>query len=160
MSLLRIVNLQREKCTGCGLCLLACSFEKEGRFVPRVSRIRILERDKEGFFPVICRNCEEAPCLDACPAGAMVRRKEDGYVILLEDKCVGCNMCIMVCPFNAIGRQGNRNYKCDTCTHLEKCAQICSHKAIQFQDVKKVNTAKRKNLARHLTVKVGGKGRW
>ncbi|MBA1336554.1 MAG: hypothetical protein HPY66_2989 [Firmicutes bacterium] len=154
------VSIQKDKCTGCGLCRLACSFDKNGVFNPNASRIWILDGDESGFYPNICRNCEEAPCLDACPAGALVRRREDGYILLNSEKCVGCNMCVMVCPFCAIGRMGDRNFKCDTCNHLEKCARICPHGAIQFEKPAHSRANKRRKLAGLLTAKTGGKEKW
>lgn len=155
-----VVDIQKDKCTGCSLCRLACSFEKEGRFDPGISRIRVPDGDRRGFYPTLCRNCEEAPCLDACPSGAIERRQRDGYVTLDRDRCIGCNMCIMVCPFNAIGRGQNRNYKCDTCDGLEKCVSICPTGAIGFKDADRANTARRRSLAAQLIQKGGGKGRW
>jgi Fe-S-cluster-containing hydrogenase component 2 len=113
-------------------------------FNPVDSRISIIERDREGFIQTICRNCEDAPCMDACPAGAISRRKEDNYVVLDQNKCVGCNMCVMMCPFNAIGIQNHSNYKCDTCKGKEKCAQICEQGAIKFIDYSKAGKSKRK----------------
>ncbi len=154
MEKVKAVIINQEKCSGCKQCQLICSFAKDSSFDPRKSRIKVLERDREGFFPQICLNCQEPPCLDACPAGAIVRRDEDGYVVLLEHKCIGCNMCIMVCPFNAIGQGETGSYKCDTCHHLEKCAGICREGAVQFIDLAKELSKKRRNLANRLLGKM------
>jgi Fe-S-cluster-containing hydrogenase component 2 len=140
----KIVSIRREKCTGCHLCQLICSYTKTGEFNIEKSRIAIVERDKEGFAQMICRNCDEAPCMEACPAGAIVKRKEDGYVLLKEEKCVGCNMCVMVCPFNAIRGGNHVNYKCDTCDGQERCAAICAHGAIEFLDLNEISKRRRK----------------
>lgn len=107
-----------------------------------------------------CRNCEDAPCLDACPAGAIVRRKEDGYILLLEDKCVGCNMCVMVCPFNAIEWKGDTNYKCDTSDSLKKYVRVCDRGVIKFKDIDKDLRKKRRGYAGRLAGKAGGNEKW
>ncbi len=155
-----VVHIKKDRCTGCSLCQLACSFEKEGKFAFHASRIKLLDRDELGFYPTMCRNCEEAPCLDACPAGAISRRPADGYVLLDQARCIGCNMCAMVCPFNAIGFGEHGNYKCDTCNGLERCVRICSFGAIAFGSTEKHNAARRRNLAAQLTPKGGGKDGW
>ncbi|MEW5815494.1 MAG: 4Fe-4S dicluster domain-containing protein [Spirochaetota bacterium] len=160
MGKIKIVAIRHDRCTGCNLCQLVCSFTKARNFNLQESRIRIHENEKEGFFPQICRNCQEPPCLDACPAGAIVRRKEDDYVMLLENKCVGCNMCVMVCPFNAIGQGDGFNYKCDTCDHLENCAQICPFGAIEFITLDKALIQKRRRTADRLTGLAGKHAKW
>lgn len=82
--------------------------------------------------------------MDACPAGAIYRRRNDDFIVLDDHKCIGCNMCVMVCPFNAIKSMNHKNYKCDTCEGLEKCAEICDQKAINFLDLNKEIRKKRK----------------
>lgn len=139
----RIVWLRHSECTGCNLCRLICSYSKENEFNLRLSRIGLSEQEEYGFYQTICRNCEEAPCMDACPAGAICRR-EDNYVILDQQKCVNCNMCVMVCPFNAIGSANGCNYKCDACGGKERCAQACYHGAIKFGSYKKFIEEKRR----------------
>ncbi len=151
MSKARIIAVDPQKCTGCDLCRLACSFAKDGTFNPRRSRILMTRLDREGFVPRLCQNCLEPPCLDACPAGAIVRRKEDGRITLLEQKCRGCNMCVMVCPFGAIGWGGAANFACDSCSDLAKCAEVCPHGAIRFVVVGDESRRKRRALAGRLT---------
>ena len=94
----------------------------------------------------MCRDCEDAPCVDACPAGAIYKRRTDGYVVLNEKQCVGCNMCVMVCPFNAIGIGKDSNFKCDTCEGKELCTHICSQEAIKFGSHRQYIRKKRRNM--------------
>lgn len=139
----RIIWLKNKKCTGCNQCCMICSYKKEKEFNLGKSRISFIEQDEYGFTQIICRNCEEAPCMDACPAGAISRRN-DNYVVLDEKKCVHCNMCVMVCPFNAIGTSEHFNYKCDTCGGEECCAKVCNHGAIKFGSYRKLIEEKRR----------------
>ncbi|MHB1394721.1 MAG: 4Fe-4S dicluster domain-containing protein [Clostridia bacterium] len=141
----RIVWLRNKDCTGCNLCRLICSYKKENEFNIGKSRISFTEQDEYGFMQIICRNCEEAPCMDACPAGAISRRN-DNYVVLDEKKCVHCNMCVMVCPFNAISPSEHFNYKCDTCSGEECCAKVCAHGAIKYGSYRKLIEEKRRRV--------------
>ena len=138
------VYIRRNRCTGCLQCTLICPFTQMGVFQPHFSTIQVADGGRDGFVPQICRNCEEAPCLDACPAGAIIRRKEDQHVILLKEECVGCNMCIMVCPFNAIRMGPETNDLCNTCEGQEKCAAVCEHQAVGFDDLNRYSKSKRR----------------
>ena len=52
-----------DKCTGCGLCELACSFQHEKYFSPSLSRIGVLRNHQKGIFiPLNCTQCEESQC--------------------------------------------------------------------------------------------------
>lgn len=105
------VLIRYDRCTGCRSCELACavahsasktlfgalSEEKRPRkriFVHQVGSKKV---------PLNCRHCAEAPCIDACIAGAMHRTAE-GVVTNEngEQSCTGCWMCVMVCPYGVI----------------------------------------------------------
>ncbi len=104
-------------------------------------------------MPQICRNCEDAPCLDACPAGAIIRRKVDRYVVLEEERCVHCNMCIMVCPFGAIVESDNKDHNIKHDLYKEEIqgrAELYSINAVAFGRVELYLARKRKRSARLL----------
>ena len=88
--------------------------EEAPRAMPRL----LVEEEGPLSFAMQCRHCEDAPCLEACITGAMHRDEETGAVLCDEDKCVGCWMCVMVCPFGAIQRNVSGRKaasKCDLC---------------------------------------------
>lgn len=143
------------KCTGCDLCRLACSFAREGSFHPRASRVGVAGEDRAGFSPLLCRNCEKPPCLDACPSGAIVRNGADGRVVLVQEKCRGCNMCVMVCPFNAIRAGGRTAFKCNGCEDAPRCAAACPLGALRFADLDRESRRRRRAFARSLPVADG-----
>ena len=71
--------------------------------------------------------------------GAMHRDEETGAVLCDEDRCVGCWMCVMVCPFGAIQRNlvGNKvASKCDLCygEEMPVCVANCPNEALTFVD--------------------------
>ncbi|HEU4751944.1 MAG TPA: 4Fe-4S dicluster domain-containing protein, partial [Armatimonadota bacterium] len=50
------------------------------------------------FQSDICKHCDHAGCLEACPTGAIVRT-EYGSVVIQQDICNGCQYCVPSCPF-------------------------------------------------------------
>jgi Fe-S-cluster-containing dehydrogenase component len=94
------------KCIGCHACTVACKSENE---VPvGVTRTYVRSVDA-GVFPQArlvfqvtrCNQCTDAPCVTACPTGAMFRR-EDGIVDFGKPVCIGCKACMAACPYDAI----------------------------------------------------------
>jgi molybdopterin-containing oxidoreductase family iron-sulfur binding subunit len=67
-------------------------YEKEIGTYPAVKRI---------FVPALCNHCKEAPCMKACPTGAIHKRK-DGIVLVNQEKCCGSRACVAACPYGAL----------------------------------------------------------
>ena len=77
--MLKSLQIEPEKCTGCLQCELACSYQAEGTFNPSISRIKVFTFHEEGrFVPYTCTQCEEAWCMHACPVEAIVLNPGDG----------------------------------------------------------------------------------
>ncbi len=53
-------------------------------------------------LPRKCNQCTNAPCVDACPRGAIYKREEDGIVLVDQSRCRGYRFCIEACPYKAI----------------------------------------------------------
>ncbi len=95
----KFVICNPEKCMGCYTCMASCfqSAKERGKVAkPRVYLVHTFE----GTMPNQCRHCEDAPCANVCPVGAL-KFGEDSIEIF-EEICIGCKMCVMVCPFGAI----------------------------------------------------------
>lgn len=94
-----------KKCIGCHACATACK-EAHGT-PPSVTRAHV-ERQTEGTYPdvkvtpipMLCMQCENAPCVEVCPTGASQKR-EDGIVAINKDVCIGCKSCMTACPYGA-----------------------------------------------------------
>ncbi|HFE48092.1 MAG TPA: 4Fe-4S dicluster domain-containing protein [Chromatiaceae bacterium] len=126
-----------EKCTGCLQCEMACSFEHEGQFNPSRSRIRVFTFHQEGeFVPYTCTQCAEAWCLRACPVDAIVNNLELGAKEVVEERCVGCKVCTIACPFGTINYQqaSGKVAKCDLCGGDPECVKACPTAAILYVD--------------------------
>lgn len=122
-----------EKCCGCKLCEVVCSFRWSKSFSPIESAITILEDRKSGLtIPVVCQNCVRPICVDVCVSGAL--QKEEGVIKADENKCVGCKTCMTSCPFGAISFIPQRGVirKCDLCENEPECMKLCPYNAIEL----------------------------
>jgi len=143
------IVVRQEKCTACRACEVACSFRHEQRFVPALSRIRVNDLYEEQFyFPMTCVHCAEAPCELVCPTVA-IERLEDGQVVVLDDRCIGCKMCLLACPFGVMGFHTERGVaqNCDLCGGDPQCVAFCAPDALVFEEVDAAATAKQKSYA-------------
>jgi Fe-S-cluster-containing hydrogenase component 2 len=129
-----IIDLNR--CTGCHQCELACSFRKIRKFSPGDSRIRIVgSEDRCLSIPVVCLQCTDAPCARVCPVGAIRLDSGTGAYLVDDDRCLGCRMCSLVCPFAAIAsdRDSGKAVKCDLCAGDPACEAVCAPGALRFE---------------------------
>ena len=136
MSKSLVVDL--EKCTGCRTCEMACSFMHYGEYNPVKSAIQVSIFSENAFFvPVVCFQCKKPFCEEVCPTGALSKNELDGaFVVLVDkDKCVGCKMCTMACPFGCITiGQDAIAKKCNLCGGQPECVVFCPTGAIEFKD--------------------------
>lgn len=94
------------------------------------------------FSSDVCKHCENAGCLEACPTGSIVRT-EFGGVYVQPDICNGCAYCVVACPFGVIQRNPNdgRAFKCTFCYDRQKaglipaCAKACPTESIKFGEI-------------------------
>ena len=54
------------------------------------------------YLPRICNHCTNPACMEACPRGAIIKRDEDGIVLINEDHCRGFRFCQEACPYKKI----------------------------------------------------------
>ena len=102
----------------------------------------------------VCKHCANAPCLEACPTGSIIRTEFD-TVYVQQDICNGCGYCVVACPFGVIARDeyGDRKaHKCTLCYDRLKegfepaCAKVCPTDSIQFGVVEQLKTLARERL--------------
>ena len=113
------------KCVGCLACTVACKTVNSvpiGSFWNKTLRIGPTPRaggsgqypDIEMYFlPVGCQHCKDPECIKVCPTRASHKR-DDGTVQVDKDKCIGCQFCVMACPYGV-------RYLNDVERVVEKC---------------------------------------
>lgn len=90
----------------------------------------------------VCKHCENAPCVEACPTGALFYT-EFGTVVVQQDVCNGVGYCVPACPFGviAINKDDGKAHKCTLCYDRLKggmepaCSKTCPTDSIQFGEM-------------------------
>lgn len=135
-----------EKCLGCRSCEIACAIaHSQSQELSKAIREEVLSLPRKKIFvskgknfPISCRNCQDPKCVDACMAKALRYDKERGIVLHDESRCVGCWMCVMVCPYGAIrpNLKTRLPLRCDKCKDKDSpaCVAACPTGAIIWQE--------------------------
>lgn len=109
------------------------------------------------FLSDVCKHCEVAGCLEACPTGAIVRT-EVASVLVQDDVCNGCGYCVVSCPFGVIDRRpeplpgAGGAFKCTFCYDRQAdgltpaCAKACPTESIVFGPLDRVRERARERL--------------
>jgi len=123
-----------ERCSGCKLCEVVCSMSHFNVVNPRKSRVRVMVLYPQPVIrmPIVCNQCKDPKCADACPTGAITR--VDGIVKINAEECIGCEQCVISCPFGAIYTHEDYNvpFKCDLCGGDPECVKACPKDAIIY----------------------------
>ena len=141
------------KCMGCDTCMMTCSMVHHGETSLSLSRIQI-QQDSFANWPLditmsVCHQCEDAPCVNACPVGADQVNALFGNVRMIDpDRCIGCTQCIDACPWLPKRLQYNpetrKVQKCDLCANTpylkdkggpggtQSCVKVCPVGAIAY----------------------------
>jgi formate dehydrogenase iron-sulfur subunit len=109
------------------------------------------------FLSDVCKHCENAGCLEACPTGAIVRT-EVGSVYVQPDVCNGCGYCVVSCPFGVVDKshEVGTAFKCTFCYDRQRdglmpaCAKACPTQSIRFghlEDLRQEAQVRVKELA-------------
>jgi carbon-monoxide dehydrogenase iron sulfur subunit len=141
------IYAREDYCLGCRLCEIHCLVQhsKSKKIVKAFRRERDsivpgvrVEQSGRVSFALQCRHCDDAPCLEACMTGAMHRDEATGAVVCDQDRCVGCWMCVMVCPVGAVlrGKESKVASKCDLCLGetTPVCVLNCPNEAITYEE--------------------------
>ncbi len=101
----------------------------------------------------VCKHCSPAPCLEACPTGALFRTEFD-TVVVQQDICNGCGYCVPACPFGVVevNVPDGKAHKCTLCYDRLKgglepaCAKACPTDSIQFGELSTLHDRARKRV--------------
>lgn len=127
----QFVIADAKSCIGCRACEVACVMahhhgqypQQREAFVPRITVVK----NATLRSAILCRHCDDAPCVRVCPTAALTRA--DNRIVLIETHCIGCKNCVVACPFGAIDMlpqgHGAVAHKCDLCASNNEEGQAC-----------------------------------
>jgi Fe-S-cluster-containing dehydrogenase component/formate-dependent nitrite reductase membrane component NrfD len=135
------------KCIGCHACTIACKAEHQIPIGVNRCWVKTVEKGtfpstRRFFFPVLCNQCDEAPCARICPTNALFKRR-DGIVDLNGDACIGCRACMVACPYDQLFIDPNTHTaeKCNFCANRVEnrlqpsCVSVCPTECRIFGDL-------------------------
>ncbi len=146
----KVLVVDYEKCNGCRLCEVVCSFFHTGTINPSRSRIKIVNWEEVGHLPMVCNHCEQAYCVEVCPTRACHREPENNNRVTIDKRlCIGCRTCIIACPFGHpfFDIQDRVTVKCDYCDGDPQCVRFCYANAVSFTGVDKTSVIKKREFA-------------
>lgn len=133
------------RCSGCMACVVACQDQND--IISGEIAFRNVTRCEQGngsdvsisFVSLSCMHCGDAPCLMACPTGAIHKNRHGGIIDVNRNLCIGCHSCELVCPFGAPKfAEDGKIAKCDFCiTRMTNgmqpaCVRVCPTRALTF----------------------------
>src|SRR4030042_5670961 len=115
------------KCSGCRRCEIACTLSHEGKIWPEASRVRVFMLVPGVEVPHLCAQCSNYPCVASCEFKALSVNEQTGAVIVDEETCTTCGVCIQACPGNVPHLNPSEKYIviCDLCGGEPECAKVC-----------------------------------
>jgi len=148
------------KCTACQACSVACkqwnslpsektaltgSYQTHRDFSPQtwtfIAFYEVFENKKNQwlFRKNQCMHCDEAACLKSCNFHA-ISHTPQGFVVIDQEKCVGCGYCVTNCTFHVprVNPVTNKAYKCTGCPERVEngmapaCVQTCQPEALVY----------------------------
>ena len=141
------------RCVGCMGCNTSCKTVNNvpiGDFWNKVMRVGPIEKYEGATFPDVdwyylplqCQHCENPECVAVCPTEAS-HKLEDGTVQIDKNKCIGCQFCVMACPYGVryLNQEERVVEKCTLCEQqiaqgiLPQCVSQCVGLAKWFGDL-------------------------
>ena len=134
-----------DACTGCKACVSACH-SLNGLEEHEVWRnVGLLhggspEEPYQQTVTTACHHCVDPGCLEGCPVVAYEKDEETGVVRHLDDQCIGCQYCVLKCPYDVPKYSARLGIvrKCDMCIdrlavgEAPACVQACPHEAVSI----------------------------
>ena len=144
-----------DACTGCKACVSACHSLNGLEENETWRTVGLLHGGSQAepyqqTVTTACHHCVEPACLQGCPVLAYETDPLTGIVRHLDDQCIGCQYCMLKCPYDVPRYSARRGIvrKCDLCHsrlaegEAPACVQACPSSAISIQFVSKTQVAR------------------
>ena len=150
-------------CVGCRTCEAICSLHHTGTINPARSLRRVIAFPGGIFVPMGCLQCEDPLCMKVCPVNAITKDEKTGAVITDPDKCIGCKLCMMICPFGGTTMDpvSKVAVRCDLCDGDPQCVKFCPTGALEYVRADTYGMIKKRRsvekISKVMSVIVGGR---
>ncbi len=143
--------LNQKYCIGCQACQTACQVRNNSDIGISLRIADSFEEKPEDIYiTTSCHHCEKPVCVEVCPVSAIYKNEENGIVITDLELCIGCQACIVACPYDApkYNEKTNKSEKCDFCYERlldgeePACVETCPVKVLLFGDLKELEAKK------------------
>jgi Fe-S-cluster-containing dehydrogenase component/DMSO reductase anchor subunit len=139
-----------DACTGCKACVSACHSLNgldDGETWRDIGLLLggTVQEPWQQTVTTACHHCLEPGCLEGCPVRAYEKDAATGIVRHLDDQCIGCQYCVLKCPYDVPKYSAKRGIvrKCDMCYgrlsagEPPACVQACPNGAISIRTVER-----------------------
>lgn len=133
----RIMHVLPEKCVGCRICEQWCAHSHGHMVSPSKTNIRVVRiHHQYRNVPVVCRQCGIPACIDSCKFGALSRDVKTGAVLVDQQKCTACRLCVRACPYGAVNYDTREKTVriCNLCNGAPQCVMHCPEQALEYRD--------------------------
>lgn len=161
-SLKRKIFFEPKYCLMCAACVLACQMRclgvREVQEIPRTANPpNMLNLNcREGAVWIwSCRQCEQAPCTEACVSGCLRRNTDTDRLEYKAEACIGCGSCYLACPQGSarLPVENEPMPRCEPCWEegTPPCVAACISGALLYQSPHEFAGTRRKNFIRNVS---------
>lgn len=133
-----------DDCIGCKACEIACKNENQTPL--GINWRKVKKAGPELFLSISCNHCDSPECFRVCPQNAFTKRR-DGIVLIDENLCNGCQLCVTACPYDApqFNPETNKVSKCQMCYPRQDadqqpaCVEACTTSALELVNLTQLN---------------------